>query len=86
MKKSRIVIAVLIGILIGGGLLLCQYLFCLHNWNYEYKVHLFDTFSDYLFSEFRKMIPLSLFFAFLPVGLQILNYFMQQPSDAEKNE
>ena len=84
MKKLRIIHAVLIGILIGGGFLLAQYLFCLHNWKYDYKGQVFSTFSEYFFSVSTGAFLIAAFFGLLPVGIWILNYFMEKPQDGGK--
>lgn len=81
MKKAKAIFLVLLGILIGAGLFLSQYLFCLNQWNHDYKAQAFASFSEYFLSVSGGAIALSVFFILLPVGILILNAIIERLRD-----
>ena len=82
MRKRHAVIFVLSGFLIGLGSLLSQYLFCLNNWNNDYKAQVFDTFYEYFISVSGGAIMYSIMMVLMPplilILIHVLNRFVDK--------
>lgn len=78
MKRLHAVIFVLTGFLAGAGSLFSQYLFCLNNWNNDYKAQAFDTLWEYFISVSGGAIMFSVMLIFIPPFILILIHILNR--------